>query len=211
MKVFSNSEGATLSARVPSYVLSELWQEVVVERGTNWGQVVSESMCPVIKKGDRVLVEKVAWDRIRFGDVIVFRKAGNLTVHRVLGKRKIDGGCYLLEKGDAVLWSSLVPVEEVVGRVRSIESSGRITDAVSGYGRFLQMSLACQSYISLHVWRLLAYCLRCLGQTPYRRLYAGSYRKLSTRTQHVILLLAVTWGAVKGGERGKATCIKMEP
>ena len=211
MKIFSNSEGAVVTSGVPSYVLSELWQEVIVERGTNWGQVVSDSMWPAIKKGDRVLVEKVNWNRIRFGDVIVFRKAGNLTVHRVLAKRKIDGGCCFLEKGDAVLWSSLVPVEEVVGRVRSIESSGKKTDAVSGYGRFLQLSLALQSYASLHVWRLLAHCLRCLGQNPYRRLYAGSYRRLSTRTQHVILVLAISLGTGKVGKRGKAACIKMEP
>jgi signal peptidase I len=178
---------------VPSHVLSELWEEVVIERGASWGQVVSNSMWPAIKKGDRVLVERVLWDDLRFGDIIVFRKGETLSVHRVLAKRGAKTGGCLLEKGDAVLWWSFVPAEDVVGRVRSIQGPDRTTDVTSGYGRMLQLTLAVQSYVSLQGWRLLAFCLTRLGRTPGRRRYAGAYRRLSSLLQSITLRLAPSW------------------
>ena len=116
MHATSEAERSTTSGTVPRHVLSELWEEVVFRRGENWGRVISSSMWPLITKGDRVLVEKTSWDRVRFGDIIVFRRAGNLAVHRALGKRTMSGKAYLLEKGDAILWSTLVPAEDLVGR-----------------------------------------------------------------------------------------------
>ena len=174
-------------SRVPPRVLAELWEEVVFERGASWGEVISDSMWPAIAIGDRVLVEKVPWDRIRFGDIVVFRRNGSLAVHRVLAKRNVKSRDYVLEKGDAVLKWGLVPADSIVGRVRSIRSADSRTDVTCGRGRKLQLVLGLQSWSSMQGWRLLARCLARLGQKPDRRRYAGTYRRVSSLLQVITL------------------------
>lgn len=190
MQICLDIESAAIGSRVPSHILGELWEELLCERGTSWGRVVSDSMWPVIKKGDQVLVEKVPWDKVRFGDIVVFRRAGNLAVHRALGKRQMNGQWYLVEKGDALLWPGLVPAGEVVGRVLSIQSSRNTTNAISGCGRILQLALALQCYASVRSWRLVEHCLSRLGGTRYRHRCAAIYGRLCSLLRAMTLRLA---------------------
>lgn len=139
--------------KVPVPVLNELWEKLLIEHKTCWASVVSNSMSPLIKQGYQVLVEKAPPDVLRFGDIVVFRRHGNLMTHRILGQREFDWARCFLEKGDANLRSSLVPGKNIVGRVVVIRNSSKTFKTISGSGRLLQLTLACISYSSL---RLLA-------------------------------------------------------
>jgi signal peptidase I len=180
------------------HLLSELWADVLVERGFNYAQVVSDSMSPLIARGSRVLVEKAFWHDIRFADVIVFRSGEQFTVHRALTKSRIGGRPYLLEKGDSVLWPSAVPEEDLMGRIHYVEVTGRNIDILSGPGRVLQLVLGLQSYLALQLWRLVALALRILRQDPTRRRYAGVYNRLSTTLLAMTFRLLPLTSSAKG-------------
>lgn len=174
-------------AKVPAPVLSELWEELLIERETCWGRVVSDSMYPMIKRGDQVLVQRALLDKVRFGDIVVFRKNGELTTHRVLGKREISGECHFLEKGDASLQSSLVPAKNIIGRVSIIRNSGKTVQTISGSGHILQLILALASYASLWMWAALEYCLTHGGRTTYNHRYAAAYNRFFSLLRRIMV------------------------
>jgi len=79
--------------------------------------VTSGSMAPLIRAGARVAVAPCA--RYRTGDVLVFaNSAGDLAVHRLLGRRRAGGAWHFVTRGDAAPHpDGLVAPERVVGRV----------------------------------------------------------------------------------------------
>ena len=156
--------------KVSASVLNELWEQLLFEHGTYWGKVVSDSMYPVIKKGYRVLVEKCSSEKVRFGDIVVFKRNGRLFIHRVLGKYDLAGERYFLEKGDATLFASRIHASDVIGRVCTIKNSAKAVRTTSGRGRILQLVLAFISYSSLRLWVALEYCLT-FGRCTAGRLY----------------------------------------
>ncbi len=169
---------------------------MLVERGANYAQVVSDSMSPLITRGSRVLVERASWHDIRFADVIVFRSGDRFTVHRALTKSRTGGRPYLLEKGDSVLWSSAVRGEDLLGRIHYVEVRGGNADILSGPGRIVQLVLGLESYLALQLWRPIAFTLRIMRQDPTRRRYAGVYNRLLTTLLAMTLrLLPLTPGA----------------
>lgn len=140
-------------------ILNELWVELLDKEGTRWGRVISDSMRPVITRGDRVMVEKTDAGKYRLGDIVVFRKNGLLVTHRIIGKREYQGRYYFLEKGDADLQTNLLPIEDIIGRVNSIKKAKRTIRTTSGTGRLLQLTLSCISYTAIQGWKAVEYCL----------------------------------------------------
>jgi signal peptidase I len=190
MSANSRSETMSATARPSPQILSELWLDAVSVRGAAWACVTSTSMSPLIKEGDHVLIERVSPGHIRFGDIVVFKVAGSLAVHRALGKRHVNGIAYLREKGDAVLLSTLVPEEDVVGRVRCIRGRGGLKNLTSARGRALQMVIAAQSLAFLVVWRALAFSLARLGQASRIRRCAAIFARFSHLLQSTAVRLA---------------------
>jgi hypothetical protein len=106
-------------------VANELWLELYSTKGKSWLPVLTGSMAPLIHPGDEVLVSKVAVEQIRFGDIIVFRRDGDLIVHRVLKKwRTVDTICFG-EKGDMSHTYGLVGGEKIVGRVTTVKGRNK--------------------------------------------------------------------------------------
>jgi len=138
--------------QLPEEVLCQLWAENLRRQGSSWGRAVSHSMRPLIAEGDRVLVERIPREEVGFGDIVVFPGAGQLTVHRVLGRRRVGGREYFLEKGDHNFWAGLVPSNDVVGRVGAIETSGAVLWLTSRRWRLLQRLLALYSYLTWRWW-----------------------------------------------------------
>lgn len=190
MSANSRSETMSATARLSPQVLSQLWLDAVSVRGAAWARVVSSSMSPLIKDGDYVLIEGVSPGHIRFGDIVVFKVAGNLAVHRALGKRHVNGTAYLREKGDAVLLSTLVPEEDVVGRVRCVSGRGGLKNLASAGGRALQITIAAQSLAFLVAWRALAFSLTGLGQASRIRRCAAIFARFSHLLQSTAVRLA---------------------
>lgn len=79
--------------------------------------VTGNSMMPTLVRGSRVLVEAIDTDTIQAGDVVAFRREGQLVVHRV-HQRCTD---FLVTAGDGLgLFDPPVPLAAVVGIVRGL-------------------------------------------------------------------------------------------
>ena len=79
--------------------------------------VSSNSMRPVLKKGDLIFVKGVEKEDIRVGDIVIYRVGENFIVHRVV---KLEEG-QLVTKGDAnAIEDTPVSYDQVVGRLAKI-------------------------------------------------------------------------------------------
>jgi len=106
-------------AEVAGDLVDELRQELLRSGGVVPGVVEGRSMVPFLQPGDRVLAGPP--DEVRPGDLVVFRRDGRWIVHRVLEAR----GDLLLEGGDRVGPTGLLPADQVIGRVVAVRRGGR--------------------------------------------------------------------------------------
>jgi hypothetical protein len=90
---------------------------------------------------------------VRFGDVVLFRSAEGLVIHRVVGKRWNNGQLVFLQKGDDNLEAGRVSAGHVLGRARAVEHEERLVNLVSGVGRAMQIALAFHSLSTLALKR----------------------------------------------------------
>ena len=97
-----------------------IWRDLLAKNGACQGKVVSDSMRPLMRTNDHVLVQSIQPGEERFGDIVVFERDGQLIIHRVIGRRLIGEQSYIIEKGDASLHSSLIPSYSILGRVLEI-------------------------------------------------------------------------------------------
>lgn len=84
--------------------------------------VTGSSMRPFLKEGDRVVVRPLqpsAGEKIKTGDIVCFGKPA--TCHRVVRKYKKKDRWVVLEKGDHLIKGSVVPLEEINGKVVSVQ------------------------------------------------------------------------------------------
>lgn len=108
------------------------------------------SMFPLLRRGDVLLCEETGFDRIRPGDVVVFKPPGldGLVVHRVV-RRLADGR--LVTGGDRCPSEDTVPVDAssfaflAAGRVRGY---GRRVPLRGGAAGFAQAAL-CRAWVSI--------------------------------------------------------------
>lgn len=105
-------------------------------------------MAPLIRPGDEVLVSKAAAQQIRFGDVVVFRRDGDLIVHRVLKKwRTADAICFG-EKGDMAHTYGLIGADKVIGRVTMVKGRGKTLSLSSPLSRLTNLVLSAWFYLT---------------------------------------------------------------
>lgn len=63
--------------------------------------VRGNSMYPLLREGDIILLSKKSPEEIKVGDIVVYRSLkGNLIVHRVIGIELVNGVYYFKTKGD---------------------------------------------------------------------------------------------------------------
>jgi signal peptidase I len=93
-----------------------LWAET--GRQSIW-PVEGSSMWPLIREGDVAVIDH-GESALRRGDVLAFRRAGQVVIHRL--ERRRDGG-RLITAGDAHSFADEpVPPEDVLGRVVAIQT-----------------------------------------------------------------------------------------
>ncbi|MEM3346409.1 MAG: signal peptidase I, partial [Desulfurococcaceae archaeon] len=85
--------------------------------------VKGESMFPLLREGDLVIIVRVKPEDIGVGDIIVFRTPnGRLVVHRVIDVVEVDGRKYYVTMGDNnrvrdVYYPVGVPYDRVIGKL----------------------------------------------------------------------------------------------
>ena len=100
--------------------------DVLAREGSAWVRESTDSMAPLVRAGDRLLLAPIDRRSVRGGDLVAFRGDARLIVHRVVAR----GRAGVVTKGDALpSRDTEVPWTELVGRVVSLtDVRGRVHD-----------------------------------------------------------------------------------
>lgn len=100
-----------------------IWSQVGCQQ---WIRLAGQSMLPLLREGDQLLVAH-SCEKLRQGDLVVFRRAGKLVVHRVIRFNLGVTGRIPITKGDNVPhYDAPVQADELVGRVVQVRRGARL-------------------------------------------------------------------------------------
>lgn len=142
---FNDTSHADKDRRVYSKVAQDLtWESSETDQKIRL-EVISHSMSPTLKPGDKVVVEKTVPESLRTGDLVVIRKRGEFITHRLVCR----GPGTWITKGDG--WRHLDPPvseESILGRVVTIERKEAQISLLSSRWKLANLGLG---YI--HFWQ----------------------------------------------------------
>jgi len=131
--------------------------------------VSGSSMEPALRDGDTVEVIRAAPEDVLKGDLVVFERDGEVTVHRFLARE----GERFLEKGDAHALGAWHPWPEVLGRVVALRPAGA-SSVETPFPVHLQRSLG-RRHLLRHI---LTDRAGSLPGAPLRRAALGLLRRI---------------------------------
>lgn len=148
--------------------------------------VTSNSMRPLLRRGDQVGLSATTLQQLTPGDVIVVRDGDTFLTHRFVAIRQKDAETMLLTRGDRPLaldppWSP----DRYVGRVTVLRRSGRVLSLEHGAGRWLNQHLGCLARLETRLFtekragRLLRWVRRAF--LVYAMLVAAGCSRLGQR------------------------------
>ncbi|MBN2543405.1 signal peptidase I, partial [bacterium] len=160
--------------------------------GNLWCTVYSNSMRPLMYRGDKVLVQNLDssdLNAIRRGDIIVFKNGKSWVTHRIIGFRRIKTCVDYIEKGDANLDTTYLDRTSIIGIVRKIRSFQGAFDISQGRGKICQLLLTGVSLTSLHGWAVLSRLLMIKNNSHKWREYRQAFNKFITLIRIIIVNL----------------------
>jgi len=111
---------------LPDNLLAGVLQVWGESQRRGWMQLTGQSMLPLLRAGDQMLVAH-GCDDLRRGDLPVFRRAGRLVVHRLIRIEQHPDGQRLITRGDNRLrCDAPLQTDELVGRVLCIRRGGHV-------------------------------------------------------------------------------------
>ena len=130
-------------------IKAELWYEVLKKGHTMKYRALGGSMAPFIKNGSILSVKPN--EKIVVGDIILHGSNENFVCHRVIGKRRTNGKCFFVTKGDNLSYRDpLVSPVELLGKVVKIETAEREIKLDSFFRRLFNYGIAAISPFFLH-------------------------------------------------------------
>lgn len=116
----------------------ELAREVLRSSGVLRLQVTGWSMLPTVWPGNELVIERVDWNPISIGDIVLFGRDTRLFVHRVISKvDNFDGGLEVITRGDGMpMPDRPISSSEVLGKVSLIRRSGKYVSPATSMGLF---------------------------------------------------------------------------
>ena len=103
------------------------WLENFAATGSGRLRMISNSMGPLLKAGDTITVSRVAPERIRMGDLIVFQHHTGLVTHRAILVTRRAGTHRIYERSDRYGRVSRIQADQVLGIVKEISRGQRST------------------------------------------------------------------------------------
>ena len=79
------------------------------------------SMMPLLIRGDKVILKAADAEQLRGGELIAYRDKGNIIVHRLIRKKRIDGKWFLCQKGDNLLGWGWIEAKQQIGKAERYE------------------------------------------------------------------------------------------
>ncbi len=125
-------------------------------------------MRPLIVSGDTVTFQpRLCAGRITVGDLVVFRLDQTLVVHRIIDCFRRNDVSFFKEKGDNRFFPTVIPSEDIIGRVCAIHKKHATIDLTTR--RWMLINTAAGYY-----WKVL---FRLLGAAVYiKKAFFGSHK-----------------------------------
>lgn len=110
----------------PSHAIKcELAADVLRATGKLRLQVSGWSMFPGVRPGDTLWIERLPYDSVREGDIVLFGRDQRFFVHRVAKKSAAS----VVTRGDAMAQADApIGADEVLGKVRFVMRNGKLTE-----------------------------------------------------------------------------------
>ena len=109
-------------------LIASLFIQALREGQSLWFRVASNSMFPLLRKGDEVFIQPAQACEIRPGEIAAFETTSGLVIHRIISIQHTPTGMRLLQMSDVELLASWVKAEAIVGRVVTIRRASRQID-----------------------------------------------------------------------------------
>ncbi len=117
-------------------LIASLFIQALREGQSLWFRVASNSMFPLLRKGDEVYIQPAQAYEIRLGEITAFETSSGLIIHRIISIQHTPTGIRLLQMSDVELLTSWVKEQAVVGRVISIRRENRQIDLQSSIAKW---------------------------------------------------------------------------
>ena len=112
-------------------LIASLFIQALREGQSLWFRVASNSMFPLLRKGDEVFIQPAQACEIRLGEIAAFETSSGLVIHRIISIQHTPTGMRLLQMSDVERLTSCVKEQAVVGRVISIRHADKLIDLQS--------------------------------------------------------------------------------
>jgi hypothetical protein len=112
-------------------LIASLFIQALREGQSLWFRVASNSMFPLLRKGDEVFIQPVQACEIRLGEIAAFETSSGLVIHRIISIQHTPSGMRLLQMSDVERLTSWVKEQAVVGRVVNIRRADKQIDLQS--------------------------------------------------------------------------------
>ena len=132
--------------------------------------VIGGSMSPIMKSGDSIFAKPA--QALTVGDIVLYKRAGGMVAHRLIGISLEAGGRVFLTKGDAFAGEDYpVPERDIVGKVYAVERAGRVFNLDKGIFRLASRAAFLLAPVTS---RLLEIKRKCVNFASSKRNRAGS-------------------------------------
>jgi hypothetical protein len=118
-------------------------------------KISSDSMYPLLERGDVIILESVTLEQIRPGDLLTITTDLHLLTHRYYGQQNSTTGVQLLTRGDRLLlFDQPRPTACLIGRVTARRRQDKVLSLQRGRGRWLNRQLGCWAQIEVRSLQL---------------------------------------------------------
>lgn len=157
--------------RTAEQIRDEIWET----RGVQTLQCRGRCMRPILGDDAEVTVRRCAASELSIGDIVLYRSAEGLMLHRFL--RRTRAGRLTTKADNAADFDPLLDPADVVGRVTVVSGPHRRTAVDRGFGQLAFRLLGVLSLAEALAYRTLRAGLRrAWGTRPIRPGYRGAAR-----------------------------------
>jgi signal peptidase I len=140
-------------ADIDPELLAEMLREALAQGKSPFLTVISNSMAPLIRRGDQIQLAPTAAEQLQPGDIIVVVGPANLITHRYWGYLSQDGQTQLLTRGDRPQhFDRPVAAGSLVGQVVARRRKSRVLNLTRGAGKWLNQFLTSLARLEIRLF-----------------------------------------------------------